>query len=234
MNVYAIIPARSGSKGLPDKNIKRISGRPLIDFSIKFAQKLKGIDRIFCSTDSNKYAEIAKDCGAEVPFLRSLTASDDNAMEQDILKDLRQKFKLAGIAEPDIVVWLRPTFVFRCVNDIETCIEELLNNSTTTAARTVVAAENRLYGISQNVLVPSFNDNGKSMMRRQDMEASYKVFSTDVFRFKGNVFGEDFLGANIRPIVTNSICGLDIDNDFDFEITRLLVENSQEIVNEYL
>mgnify|MGYP000956410186 CR=1 FL=1 len=85
MNIYAVIPARSGSKGLPDKNIKIIDERPLIDFSIVFAKKIPSVTRIFCSTDSKEYAAIARTCGAEVPFLRSQEAASDNAMEQHIL-----------------------------------------------------------------------------------------------------------------------------------------------------
>jgi hypothetical protein len=75
---------------------------------------------------------------------------------------------------------------------------------------------------------------GKSMMRRQDMKSSFKVFSTDVFRFKGNPFGDDFLGARVKPVITNSICGMDIDTKFDFELVKLLIENSKEGINEYL
>ena len=69
MKIYAIVPARSGSRGLPDKNIKVLAGKPLIAYSIDFAKRL-GVDRIFCSTDSKEYACIAKTHGAEVPFLR--------------------------------------------------------------------------------------------------------------------------------------------------------------------
>ncbi len=63
---------------------------------------------------------------------------------------------------------------------------------------------------------------------------SYKVFSTDVFRFKGNKLGKDFLGRNIYPVVTNSICGMDIDSNFDFEIVNNLIEHAPELINEYL
>ena len=92
MIIYAIIPARSGSKGLADKNIKQIGGKPLLAHSIEFAIKLN-VDRVFCSTDSAIYAEIAKKYGAEVPFLRSTEASSSTAMEQDILKDLYDSFE---------------------------------------------------------------------------------------------------------------------------------------------
>ncbi|MDC1018364.1 acylneuraminate cytidylyltransferase family protein [Pseudomonadales bacterium] len=234
MNIYAIIPARSGSKGLPDKNIKKINDRVLIDYSIQFAKKIPSVTRVFCSTDSEKYAVIARSCGAEVPFLRSEKAASDSSMEQHILSDLREKFSLAGISEPDIVVWLRPTFVFRDLENVEKCIEILVNNPLVSASRTVVSAENRLYCLNENKLLPNFDDNGASMIRRQDIERSYKVFSTDVIRFKDNHFGDDFLGRNVRAVITNPVCGMDIDDQFDFELVKLLVENSRELVNDYL
>ena len=234
MNIYAVIPARSGSKGLTNKNIKKIANRPLIDYSIQFAKKLVNVDRIFCSTDSDEYRDIARNCGAEVPFLRSASAASDNAMEQDILLDLRDKFIANDIPEPDFVVWLRPTFVFRSVKDVDKCIQMLVSNPSMSASRTVVEAENRLYCVSNNKLLPTFSDKGKSMMRRQDMISSYKVFSTDVIRFKGNKFDEDFLGREVGAVITNSICGLDIDDKFDFELVKLLVENARELVDDYL
>ena len=234
MIVYAIVPARSGSKGLPDKNIKEIDGKPLISYSIKFAKSIDSIDRVICSTDSSKYAGIAKRYGAEVPFLRSDKASIDTAMEQDILEDLRSCFKKHDIPEPDILVWLRPTFVFRKKADIEKAISALKEDQNLSAARTVVESENRLYRIKGERLAPTFEDNGKSMMRRQDMPCDYKVFSTDIFRFKGSYLGDNFLGDNILAIRSNKVCGLDIDDLFDFSLVKSLVENTPELVNEFL
>lgn len=235
MKTYAIIPARSGSVGLADKNVKLIKNKPLLSYSISFAKKLDGISKIICSTDSTRYAEIALKYGAEVPFLRSKKASSSKAMEEDILKDLRLKFMQNNIDEPDLVVWLRPTFVFRSKADVNECINALKENKNFSAARTVIEAENRLYRINKkNNLESSFNDNNKSMMRRQDMESSYRVFSTDVFRFKDNQFNNNFLGNKIFPVVSNKICGLDIDDSLDFEIVKNLINFSPSIVNEYL
>jgi len=234
MKIYAIVPARSGSKGCPDKNIRKINGLPLLSYSINFAKKIKDIDRIFCSTDSSKYAEIAKSCGADVPFLRSNYASSDNAMEDDILRDLRIKFLEFDIEEPDFVVWLRPTFVFRSIIDVELCLSKIKEDNSISASRIVTRAENRLYEIAGSTLKATFNDKGKSMIRRQDMPESYKVFNTDIFRFKGNKFEPNYLGNNIFPVVSSPICGLDIDDVFDFEVVKNIVETDSEVINEFL
>lgn len=225
LKVYAIIPARSGSKGLLNKNIRKIDNKPLIAYSIDFAKNCSFIDRVFCSTDSEEYSEIAREYGAEVPFLRSAEAASDSAMEEHILSDIRVKFKAYGIEEPDLIVWLRPTFVFRSKGDVEKCVTLLKENKEFTAARTVVRAENRLYSLNNGLLEPQFTDLGRSMIRRQEMRPSYKVFSTDVFRFLDNPLGSNFLGNRIFGVETTELCGLDIDGMLEFEIVRLLIEN---------
>lgn len=222
--VYAIIPARSGSKGLKDKNIMNVGGIPLLGHSIRFAKKLKCVDRIFCSTDSQMYSEIAKEYGAEVPFLRAPEASSDNSMEDVVLKDLRLQFMNHNIEEPFAVVWLRPTFIFRNIMDVNMCIDAVLNGKYS-AARTVVRAENRLYSLDGFRLSPNFPDDGKSMIRRQDMIPSYKVYSTDVIKFKNNSFEKDFLGRNIFAKETSEICGFDIDNIMDFKVVKSIYES---------
>ena len=88
--------------------------------------------------DSKKYAKIQVKYGAEVPFLRSKKASSSSAMEQDILKDLYYNFEKENIPQPDIIVWLRPTFVFRNLKDVLKCIDLLKNDSSYTSARTVL------------------------------------------------------------------------------------------------
>jgi len=232
MLIYAIIPARSGSKGLPDKNIKMLSGKPLMAYTIEFAKRL-GVDRIICSTDSERYSEIAQQYGAEVPFLRSDKASVDTAMEQDILEDLYIKFDKSNIHSPDLIVWLRPTFVFRSLSDVQRCITLLIESAKLSAARTVCESEARLYKIVDGILIPEFNDKGKSMIRRQEIGNRYKVFSTEVFRVVRPAT-EDFLGRNIAAVVTSKICGLDIDDAIDFEIVEGLINSKYDLVREYL
>ena len=103
---------------------------------------------MICSTDSDQYADIATRYGAEVPFLRSSFASTSQAMEQDILNDLFDKFKKI-IITPDIIVWLRPTFVFRNLKHVKKCIDTLLNDNSLSAARTICLSESRLYSKSK-------------------------------------------------------------------------------------
>ena len=231
--IFAIIPAWCDSKGVKNKNIKEIEGKPLISYSINTAKALN-VDKIICSTDSQEYADIAKKWGAEVPFLRSKKAASDSAMEQDILKDLYNKFKEYNIPQPDYLIWLRPTFVFRDINAIKKCIESLNNDPSLSSARTVCQTESRLYKMEDNIITPDFNDQGKSMIRRQDVPSKYKVFSTDIIRADKLNTTNDFLGRNVYGIEINQICGFDIDNYLDFKIVKSLIENSKNLVSEYL
>jgi len=84
-NIVAIIPARAGSKRIPNKNIKSFAGQPIISYSIKAAQDTNLFNRIIVSTDSEKIAEVARTCGAEVPFVRPAKLSDDFAGTDEVV-----------------------------------------------------------------------------------------------------------------------------------------------------
>jgi CMP-N-acetylneuraminic acid synthetase len=233
MIIYAIIPARSGSKGIPNKNIRKIADKELIGYSIDFARSLD-VDKVICSTDSEYYAEIARKYGAEVPFLRSAFAAQDTSMEEHILEDLYDKFDSLDLSYPDIFVWLRPTFVFRDRLKVLECIEKLARDLSLTACRIIVEAESRLYNINDDRIVASFDDKGKSMIRRQDVKKGYKVYSTDIFRGNPKNATPQFLGAKVGYVIADKICGLDIDDEIDLDIVSYLVEHRRSLVDAYL
>jgi CMP-N-acetylneuraminic acid synthetase len=234
MTTYAIIPARSGSKGIHEKNIRHLNGIPLIGYSIAFARKLQ-VDRVFCSTDSRHFADVAISLGAEVPFLRSDFAASDTAMEEHVLEDLYAKFEEFGISVPDLFVWLRPTFVFRSIDLANRCIQRMKEDATLTACRTVCEAERRLYTASGGLLVADFNDfGGRSMIRRQDVSPAYKVFSLDVFRGADRDTSPFFLGGRIGFEVLPKVCGLDIDDECDWSIVENLITNQRDLVMPYI
>lgn len=117
MKNIAIIPARSGSKGLPNKNIKEFCGKPLMAYSIEAAQKSKCFDEIMVSTDSNEYAEIAKKYRANVPFFRSAQNSDDGSNSWDVVREVLLWYENHG-KRFDTICLLQPTSPLRRVDDI--------------------------------------------------------------------------------------------------------------------
>lgn len=124
MRRIAIIPARSGSKGLKDKNIKELNGKPLIAYSIEAALASKMFDKVFVSTDSQKYADIAIQYGADASFLRSEENSSDTAGSWDVIREVISKLKDIG-EEYDEVMLLQATSPLRTVEDIVKSIELL-------------------------------------------------------------------------------------------------------------
>lgn len=117
MKRIAIIPARSGSKGLKDKNIKMLCGKPLISYSIECAIQSGKFDKVFVSTDSQKYADIATEYGADASFLRSEETSTDSAGSWDVVREVIQKFESLG-EHFDEIALLQATSPLRLPEDI--------------------------------------------------------------------------------------------------------------------
>ena len=114
MKKIALIPARSGSKRLKNKNILNLGNRPLLYYSIKSAQESNLFNKIIVVTDSKKYAEIAKKYGAEVPTLRPAYTAKDNSPDLHWIKWILNKIKVKD--EKDVFFILRPTSPFRNKN----------------------------------------------------------------------------------------------------------------------
>lgn len=124
MKNLAVITARSGSKGLPHKNIKDINGKPLIAYSILAAKESGLFDEIYVSTDSEEYATIAKQWGASVPFMRSEALASDSSSSWDSVVEAIAKYKKLG-KEFDTVTLLQPTSPLRAAKDIQAGYEML-------------------------------------------------------------------------------------------------------------
>ena len=117
MKNIAIIPARSGSKGLKDKNIRNLNGRPLLAWTIDAAVRSGEFDEIMVSTDSEAYAEIARQCGADVPFLRSPATATDTASSWDTVAEVLENCRERG-STFDTFCLLQPTSPLRNAKDI--------------------------------------------------------------------------------------------------------------------
>ena len=113
MSTIAIIPARSGSKGVPGKNINLLGGIPLFAYSILAAKMIPEVERVIVSTDSKEYAELANQFGAETPFIRPDDISGDKSSDLDFFIHALEWFKLNEGAIPDYLLHLRPTTPLR-------------------------------------------------------------------------------------------------------------------------
>lgn len=135
--VLAVIPARGGSKSIPRKNIINMCGHPLIYYSIREAHKSKRIDATIVSTDDEEIAVVARECGADVPFLRPTELAQDSSRDIDFLQHA-----LAWVDEnrgwkPDVVAYLLPTSPSRTAEDIDTGLD-LMQRENADSVRTMV------------------------------------------------------------------------------------------------
>lgn len=129
LNITAIILARGGSVGLFKKNIRPLLGKPLIYYTIKAAQESKHINDVIVSTDNKEIADIAINCGAEVPFLRPEEYSSNESSSESALLHAVEWLEEAG-RSVDIVVYLQVTDIFRQRGIVDLVIEELIKDST--------------------------------------------------------------------------------------------------------
>ena len=143
--VLAVIGARSGSKSIPDKNIKPLLGKPLMGWIIEAAKQAKLVTKVVLSTDSAIYAEVGKQFGAEVPFLRPAEISTDTAIDIEYLTHAVEWYQKNEGWTPDIILRLPASSPLCTAESIDACIELLLNDPEATSARNVTEASKHPY-----------------------------------------------------------------------------------------
>lgn len=221
--VIAIIPARSGSKGIKDKNIADICGFPLIAYSIMAAQMCREISRVIVSTDSEKYADIAKRYGAEVPFLRPKELS--GSVSQDI-EYLNHALQYLGETEgkvPEFVALLRPTTPIRDVALIQQAVGIIRENEAASAVVSVhdakecpykwmkIGKEGYLESPFYDMKPDDVNLPRQSFDRLWIPDGYVDVLKAETILEEGCVYGERAVPFEIRQEV------VDIDNIEDLE-----------------
>lgn len=144
-SVVAIIPARSGSKSVKDKNIRIMNGKPMLAYSIEHALASKLIDRVFVSTDSPVYQEIALQYGAEAPFLRPDTISQDKSLDIEVFDHALRWLADNEGYRADICVHLRPTHPVRDPADIDKMVDLLCRSPEIDSVRSVSPAKQTPY-----------------------------------------------------------------------------------------
>jgi CMP-N,N'-diacetyllegionaminic acid synthase len=150
LKVLAIIPARSGSKGLLHKNIRNLGKHPLFSYSIAAAAICKNIDRVIVTTDSPEYANIALKYGAEVPFLRPVSLARDTSTDDEFFAHAYDWLKINEYYCPDLVVHLRPTTPLREVGIIESAIAYMEKNGDATSLRSAYKTHLTPYKMFRN------------------------------------------------------------------------------------
>ena len=226
MKILCIIPARSGSKGIIDKNIIDFRGKPLLAWSIEQAKKCKYNMKIIVSTDSEKYASISKEYGAEVPFLRPNNISTDTSSDFECIKHCVDWLKDNENYESDIILHLRPTQPCRKIEDINLAIEIFMNHMDNyNSLRSVIPMEKspyKMYSINNDELKPLFNEinNIKEPYNqaRQLLPQCY-LHNGYIDIFNNNILKNNTIsGTKIYPFVMDMDNNIDIDEEKDIKI----------------
>ncbi|HSD66720.1 MAG TPA: acylneuraminate cytidylyltransferase family protein [Vicinamibacteria bacterium] len=145
MSILAIVPARRGSKSIPDKNVVSFRGRPLLVHSIEHGLRARNVDRVLVSTDSPRYREMALAAGAEAPFLRPEALAGDLSTDLEVFTHALEWLRREEGYRPEACVHLRPTYPTRRTEDVEKAVALLLADPAADSVRSVARAPHTPY-----------------------------------------------------------------------------------------
>ena len=226
--MLAIIPARSGSKGVPKKNIKELAGAPLISYTIKAAKKSEFITRVIVSTDSEEIADVARKYGAEVPFLRPAELATDDSKAIDVYLYTIERLNLENDEQINEFLVLLPTSPLRNYMDIDQAIKIFKKKN----ADSVISVTETEYPpqwikrISEKGVLEDYFQ-GMNNLNRQEYEKTY-IPNGAIYIFKYNVLKKEYnyYTDKTYPYIMPNIRSIDIDTPLDFMIAEYLIKNN--------
>ena len=235
-NVVGFIFARGGSKGVPRKNIRMLAGKPLIAYAIETGFSSRYIQRVVVSTDDAEIASVARQFGAEVPFMRPAELACDDAPES-----LSWQHALRTLADPDLDVFvsLPPTSPLRMAADVDSCIETLLSSDADIVITVTPATRNPYFnmvildtaGVARLVIPPE-----RAFQRRQSAPPVFDVTTVAyAVRPEFVLGGRPLFEGRVRAVVVPSERAVDIDTELDFHVadmlmTQRIAEGGHEII----
>lgn len=231
-SILAVIPARGGSKGLPGKNIKKLCGKPLIAWSIEQAKNSKYLDKIIVSTDDKNIAEVAKEHGAEVPFLRPSELAKDGTPIIDALIHLFNYLKEQKL-NYDILGLLEPTSPLRKKGDVDNAVKILVDNyerADSVISLGEVHLENPyVMKVVENDYLKKLIPDSNNIIRRQDYPKTY--FPYGVFygvKVKALLSYKTFYTDRSIPYFIERWQNYELDDIFDFLCIESIMKEKME------
>ncbi|MCX2982122.1 acylneuraminate cytidylyltransferase family protein [Halieaceae bacterium IMCC14734] len=228
--VLAIIPARGGSKGIPGKNIKQFAGKPLIVHSIETALNCGYVTRTVVSTDDDEIAAVAIAHGAQV-IMRPSELAADTSLVIDAIKYTVRKVEEAGEVV-DIVTLLEPTSPFRRPEDLDKCLQILIEDEADSVATFTPSdvSPNRLWRVSDEVVEP-YIDGAVPWLPRQKQPKAFEL-TGQIYALSKNILFEKedaiaLLLGRTSAVITPRETALDIDTELDFMIAEKIMEHYQ-------
>jgi len=230
--VLAIIPARSGSKRIPNKNIKDFSNKPLIVHTIEHALAASYIDRVIVDTDSEEIAKIARENGAEVPFLRpAKLAQDASLVIENIIHTLNELKEDDGY-DPTHVFILQTTSPLREVEDIDKCWD-LMQHSNATTVLTVCSTHPRLYHLIKDNDIVLVNGTEADSTNIQDWPPGYILNGCFVYIIETKALLKErrVITEKTKAVVCDKWRSVDLDTPEEWVLAELLYQNKKVLTN---
>lgn len=226
----AIIPARSGSKGIKDKNIINLKGKPLIAYTIETAKESQIFDEIMVSTDSLKIAEISKSFGAKVPFLRPKELATDNAKSLDVILHALNYYINKNI-EFDYFVLLQPTSPLRNSKDIKDAVNLLFERNANSVVSVCETEHSPLWSntLPEDLSLANFIKQEVKNIPRQELPKYYRVNGA-IYISQVDFFirEKDFYGEKSYAYIMPPERSIDIDNLVDLKLAEILLGGDYE------
>ena len=233
--VMAVIPARAGSKGVSDKNIKPLCGHPLLAFSVVAAKKSQTINRVIISSDSQEYIKLAQMYGAEAPFARPAEISGDRSTDYECMKHVLDFLQEHEGAVPEYLVHLRPTTPYRNPDLIDEAVTMIKRDKKATALRSAHEMSETAYKcleIKDSLFKPmgtnSF-DMDTANLPRQMFPKTYSangyvdILKSEFIAKSGKIHG-DRVVAFVTPFA------LEVDNEKDFNDLEMCAKDNCQII----
>ena len=229
MNVLFVMTARGGSKGIPRKNIKKLGSYPLLAYKIISAKKSKFDHRLIVSTDDEEIAEVAREYGAEVPFMRPENLSGDNVDSMSVVSHAVEWIVNNDNTVYDYICLLEPTSPFASYLDFNEAIDELVESGANSIASVKKAevSSSFIHPLDENRRLSKMVDTYLSLesVRRQDQEEEYTLNGC-IYCVKWDYFmmNKSVLSRDCVPYFMSSEASVDIDDSFDWLIAETIIE----------
>ncbi len=225
MSIVAVIPARGGSKGIPRKNLVNLAGKPMIAYTIEAALNAASVDRVMISTDDSEIANVARQLGAEVPFLRPPELADDKSPMLGVLKHMFKWLECHDV-NMEALVLLQPTSPLRTSHHIEEALK-IFRSVPATSVVSVVEVPHQFNPISlmklsmEGTLTPFFENQKIFVSRRQDKPKTFARNGPAVLICHPDTLRSgELYGANCVPYIMSHQESLDIDTLSDLSLAE--------------
>lgn len=226
MKIIAIIPARGGSKGVKDKNIIDLEGKPLIYYTLKEAEKVSEISRIIVSTESEQIKLVCDEIGDYIPFMRSDELAQDHSRTIDVVKNIITRLEKEYNEIYDYVCLLQPTSPLRMAKDIQNCIDIIKEQGNGSVVSLTKVDEPHPYKMKviENGEVKPFMKGTDSSIPRQELPEIFELNGAIYLCETSKLIKENtFFGEPSSPYIMPMERSVNINNHFDLRQARYLL-----------